>query len=185
MRRLLCCALLLALLPGCKKALNKLSEDTQVKPNEKFTSTKDWLTEQRGPGQNPAVHGPSGVVISPGGGGGSGGAAQAVRKAAVRTVNFNEMNNLRQFIELAAQAIGQMPSKQEIEQSLIRDAPKTYELVRDNVIVLTGTKSREAIWAYTYEPQRADGRHMVIRSGSIEELPRAELLQALQQQQGR
>jgi hypothetical protein len=182
MQRLLYCALLLALLPGCKRALNKLSEDTQVKPNEKFTTTKAWLTEQKGPGQNPEVHAPTGVVINPGMSGGSGGAVQAVRKAAVRTVNFNEMDTLRKFIVIAADAIGQMPTKQEIEQALMRDAPKTYDLVRENVIVLTGTRSRDAIWAYTYEAQRVDGRHMVIRNAQIEEVPRAELVQMLQQQ---
>jgi hypothetical protein len=184
MRRLLLCALVLALLPGCKKGLDKLSEDTKVKPNEKFKSTQHWLTDQKGPGDQPAVHAPTGVVLNPGGGGGSGGAAQAVRKAATRTVNYNELENIRLFISTAEVSSGRMPSKQAVEQALMREAPKTYELVKENVIILTGTRSRENIWAYTYDPQTAAGEHLVIRSGNIEKVPGQELARALQQQQG-
>lgn len=178
MRIVLLCGLIVVLAGGCKKPLDKLQEQTQVKPNEKFTTTQNWLTDQKGGGDQPAVHAPTGTVINSGGGGGSGGAAQAVRKAAVRTVNMNEFENIRLFIENAA-AFGQMPSKEEVERTLMKEAPKTYKLVQDKVIIITGAKTREGIWAYTYDAQDAMDQHLVIRAGNIERMPRQTLIQAM------
>jgi hypothetical protein len=175
--------LVLGLVPvgGCKKAMNKLSKDTEVQSHEKFKSTQHWLTDQKGAGNQPAVHAPTGVVVNTGGGGGSGGAAQAVRQAAVRTVNRNELNNIRLFIDTAS-AVGQMPTRQEIMQSLQRDAQATYKLVEEGVIILTGTRSRENIWAYTYNPQTAAGEHLVVTASGIEQITTQRLTQMLKQQ---
>jgi hypothetical protein len=189
MRKLLLIVLALGLAAGCKRALDKVAEDTQIKEDEKFKSTKDYLTQQKGAGpEQPAVHAPTGTVLNPvasGGGGGSGGAAQEVRRAATRTVNQHELNNLRLFIDTASLASGRMPSVQEITAALQKEAPATYKLVHERVIILTGTQTRESIWAYTYQPQTVDGIHLVVTSSGIERMNANELRQKLQQQQGR
>jgi hypothetical protein len=185
MRQLLCCALVLALVPGCKKAMDKMWKDAEVKPEENAKTLKQVLTDQKAPGDKPAVHAPTGVVINPGAPGGSGGAAQAVRKAVVRSVNEQEMHNIRLIIVNAELNSGQMPSKQEVAQALMRESPKTYELVKENAIVVTGTKMREGIWAYTYEAQSATGEHIVLRAGNVERMQGQLLAQALQQQGSR
>src|SRR5262245_7757337 len=136
MRYLSLLLLTLVLLPGCKKAMDKLSQDTQVKPGEEFKNAQHALTRQQGA---PSVHAPTGVVINSGGGGGSGGAVQAVRQAVVRTVNQHEMDTIHKFMEAASSVNGQLPTKQEVVQALQREAPKTYELINENVIILTGT----------------------------------------------
>lgn len=172
--------LALVLVAGCKRSMDKLSEDTQVKPNEKFKSTQHWLTDQKG--EQPTVHAPTGVVVNQGGGGGSGGAAQAVRQAVVRSVNEQEMKTIQQFIELWYQTNGSMPGKAEFALSLKKDAYKTYELVEANAIILTGTKSREGIWAYTYNPQSQAGEHIVATASYVGRMPAAELREKLKGQ---
>lgn len=147
------------------------------------TSAGDESTSPQKPSTDqPAVHAPSGVVVGGGGGGGSGGAAQAVRKAAIRTVNLNEMQNIRTFIDSASAASGRMPSAQEIAEVLRTEAPSTYQLVKEGAIVLTGTRSRDAIWAYTAEPQSVGGEHLVLTVQGPERIAAATLNQRLKQQ---
>src|SRR5207245_440656 len=97
----------------------------------------------------PAVHAPTGVVLNPGlGGGGAGSAAGAARNRALREVTHHEMKNIQLFIE-SNSSLGNMPTVEQISAALQKEAPKTWKLVQDKVIVLTGTRSRENIWAYT------------------------------------
>jgi hypothetical protein len=123
------------------------------------------------------------VVINPGlGGGGSGGAAQAVRKAATRAVNQNELNNIRTFIEAASVASGQMPPAQETVQSLQREAPATYKQIAEGAIVITGTRQREGIWAYTTDPQSTTGEHLIVTKDGVGRMMPDQLRQMLTQQ---
>ncbi len=174
MRKLLVIGLALALLGGCKKKTTKLAQGPAP-------ADQSAAAPAPGGGQGPAVHAPSGVVLGSGGGGG-GGAYQAVRQATTRTVNMAQMHDLQLFIDNASLAGGQMPSKEEITAALQKESPKTYELVKNGSIVLTGTRSRENIWAYTFEPQSAGGEHLVLSSSGIERVPAAALKQRLQQQ---
>jgi hypothetical protein len=116
------------------------------------------------------------------GGGGGGGAYQAVRTATTRTVNMAQMHDLRLFIDNASAASGQMPSAQDIKAALQKESPKTYQLVENGSIVLTGTRSREGIWAYTFEPQTTGGEHLVLSASGIERVPAATLKQRLTEQ---
>jgi hypothetical protein len=127
------------------------------------------------------MHAPTGVVLGSGGGGG-GGAYQAVRQATTRVVNEAQMKDLQLFIENASLASGQMPTAQEIKAALQKESRKTYELVENGSIVLTGTRSRENIWAYTFQPQTTGGEHLVLSNSGIERVPAATLRQRLQQQ---
>jgi hypothetical protein len=169
MRKLLLLGLALLVLAGCKKG-TKAAKATSAQP--------------AGASGGPSVHAPTGVVLNPAAGGGSGGAVQAVRMAATRTVNLIQLDQLRLFIETASGASGRMPTAQEITAAVQKEAPQIAKLVRDKAIILTGTRSRENIWAYTADPQDAAGQHLVVTSSSIERMPAADLRQRLQQQQG-
>jgi hypothetical protein len=130
--------------------------------------------------QQTTVHAPTGVVIQPGlGGGGSGGAAQAVRKAVLRTVTEIELKDLHLYLNTASLATGQLPTKEAILADLRRDSQKLYKQIQDGSIVLTGATSRDAVWAYTAEPQRGNDYYVVTSSG-VDQMN----LQALNQRLG-
>jgi len=167
MRHLLLLALALVVVAGCKKAPNKPSEPT---PAPVVSN-----------GQQPAVHAPTGVVINPGAGGGSGGAAQAVRKAAYRAVSQSDLAQIRLFIENASLASGQMPTAQETAAALQKEAPGIYKQVEEGKIVLTGTRSREGIWAYTADAQSVTGEHLVLTKDGVQRRTPQALNQELRQ----
>jgi hypothetical protein len=115
--------------------------------------------------------------------GGSGGAVQAVRKAAGRAVTQNEMNNIRTFIEDASLASGQMPTAQQTFQALQQGARATAKLVEDGDIILTGTRQREGIWAYTKEAVSTTGEHLVVNGSGVQRMTPQQIRQALGQGQ--
>jgi hypothetical protein len=178
MRKLLVIGLALALLGGCKKKTTKLA---QGPPPAEQPAAPNGAAPAPGGGQGPAMHAPTGVALGSGGGGG-GGAYQAVRQATTRVVNEAQMHDLQLFIDNASLASGQMPTAQEITDALQKESRKTYELVKDGSIVLTGTRSRENIWAYTHDPQTAGGEHLVLSASGIERVPAPTLKQRLMQQ---
>jgi hypothetical protein len=173
MRNLLLIGLALVVLTaGCKKASNT-STSTQTTPTSNASSGNEF-----------AAHAPSGVVLNPGlGGGGGGGAAQAVRKAATRIVTQFEMKDIHLVIETAYGASGQMPSKEEIEAVLKSQKSKASPLLGERVIVLTGTRTRENIWAYTQDAQNSQG-HFVATSNGIETISTEALRQRLEREKG-
>jgi hypothetical protein len=172
MRKILILALALVLLAGCKKPSNKGAKNN---PTPAPAATGDQTT----------AHAPTGVVVNPGlGGGGSGGAVQAVRMATKRAVSQNDLNQIHLFIENASAASGQMPTVQEISAALQKEAPQIYKQVQDKAIILTGTRSRENIWAWTYEPQSVTGEHLIVSSSGVQRMTAQELTQRLKQQQG-
>jgi hypothetical protein len=167
-------ALALVVAAGCKKAAPKAAAPLPPAPSAPSTTAS---------GQTPpAVHAPTGVVINPGISGGSGGAVQAVRKAAARAVTQNEMSNIRIFIEEASQASGQMPTQQQVMQALQQTARATAKLVQDGDIILTGTRQREGIWAYTKEPVSVTGEHLIVNGSGVQRMMPQQIRQALQQQ---
>jgi hypothetical protein len=175
MRKLLVIGLALALLGGCKKKTTKVAQGPA--PSEQVQAAPNGSA----PGGQVQMHAPTGVVLGSGGGGG-GGAVQAVRQATTRTVNLAQMKDLQLFIDQASLADGQMPTKEQITAALQKESRKTYQLVHDGAIVLTGTRSRDGIWAYTYEPQTTGGEHLVLSASGIERVPAPTLRQRLQQQ---
>ena len=104
--------------------------------------------------QQPSVHAPTGVVINPNlGGGGGGGAVQAVRKAVKRAANENDLQQLHTFIDTASLNTGQMPNREQIADALKKEAPNLYKLWEEQVIEVTGTRTRSM-----YGPTRASRR---------------------------
>jgi hypothetical protein len=165
---LLICLAVLVLSAGCKR---------MSKSGSKSTASSGSSSSSDGP----SVHAPTGVVLNPGVGGGGGGAAQAVRGRVLREVTHNEMKNIQIFIESASGATGQMPTKEEISAALQKESPKTWKLVQDGAIVLTGARSREQIWAYTPELQGSGG-HFIVSASGVDGISKQELDQRLAQQ---
>jgi hypothetical protein len=174
MWRVLLVGMALVLAAGCKKNVKA--------PPKGSAQGQQPAAGQPAPGNQPGVHPGTGVVVNPGlGGGGGGGAAQMIKKAVNRTVNENELRG----IHLLINTNDQMPSLQELNASLPRDAPSTWKRVQDGSIVLTGTRSREHIWAYTADPQTVTGEHSVVTSSGVSRMPAQTLRQRLQQEQGK
>jgi type II secretory pathway pseudopilin PulG len=172
MRKLIFLGVLLALVAGCKKpsanvAVNNPPPQPQPMPQP----------------DQPNVHAPTGVVTNPNlGGGGGGGAAQAVRKAAKRSATQNDLKQLHLFIETHSSTNGQMPTREEIAAALQKEAPTIYKLWSDEVIVVTGAKQRESVWAYTVEDQSTAGYHLAVTNNGVERMTPQELNQRLKGQ---
>jgi hypothetical protein len=175
MRKLLVIGLALALLGGCKKKTTKVAQGPA--PSEQAPVAQNGAA----PGGQVPMHAPTGVVLG-GGGGGGGGAVQAVRTAVKRSVSENDLKNLHLFIENASAASATMPSPQQITAEMQREAPQLVKKIQNGDIVLTGTRTREGIWAYTKEPQSVAGEHLILTSSGIERMPATTLRQRLQQQ---
>lgn len=170
MRKTVVVGLVLLALLGCKRATNQQAKEPPPPPEAS---------------KQPSVHGPTGIVVNPGAGG-SGGAVQAVRTAVVRKVNEHELGQLRLFIDTASTVSpsGQLPPPAEITAAMQREAPAIYKMLQDRVLVLTGARSRNTIWAYTGEPQSVAGEHLVVDANGIRRMPAAALQQQLAAQRG-
>lgn len=183
MRKLVILGYLLLLVAGCDPLGQRGASTGKTDQQKAQTpSNNQQQVAYNNPHQQPGVHAPTGVVTNPGGGGGSGGAVQAVRGAVRRTVDQNELNNIRLFIDTASLASGQMPTAQATYAALQREAPSTFKLVQEGAIILTGARSRESVWAYTAEPQTYNGEHLVVTSSGVERMNGQVLRQRLQQQ---
>jgi hypothetical protein len=161
MKRLAILFVLFVLPLGCKKAMDKISDDAKLQPDEK-------------------------PQIIPKGGGdltsGSGGATQGVRNAAARTVNDVALKNLHDAISISESVDGAMPTADAIKKDkAVTQDKQLVGLINDEVIILTGAKNKDGIWAYTQWPQRA-GEHYIIKASGRDSMPAAELEKALKAQ---
>ena len=129
---------------GCQKTADNKKSDDEPKPN---------------------IVGNGSGNLSVGGGGG-GGAAQAVRKAAARTVNLAEIGDLRLTIvnAMTEDPNQNPPSAQQIKEAA-RQNGKLAGLIKDEVIILTDSQKKDGIWAYTKWPQKADKHYAITATG--------------------
>jgi hypothetical protein len=178
MRKLLLLGLVLALMAGCKKA-NPTNPTPAPAPSPQASGAP------AGGSGGPGMHAPTGVVLNPGIGGGGGGAVQGVRMAVKRVVNEVDLKQIQVFVEAGSGVSGQVPTKEEITAALQKEAPKIYKQIQDGAIVLTGTRTREHIWAYTADPQSIAGYYLILSSGGVEKMDRAPLEKRLKQEEGR
>ena len=157
MIRLLILALLFVTPFGCKKAF-----DTTV-----------------GSDETPKII-PSGVGNLSGGGGG--GAVQDVRKAAARTVNDHNLDQMYKMIfdAMTSDPNGKVPNAEQIKEE-IRQAGPIAAMVKDGIVILTNTQNKDGVWAYTKWPQRG-GKHYVITGAGRGEMTPDDLTKALQAQ---
>jgi hypothetical protein len=76
------------------------------------------------------------------------GLVEKVHAKVKETVNAIEMHDLHLFITDMEIAQGKMPSKDEVRAYAKKENPKLSKLLEDGTIVLTGTRTRESVWAY-------------------------------------
>jgi hypothetical protein len=119
-----------------------------------------------------------------GGSGSSGGVIQQTRTKVLGTVKKNDMNQLKLLIETDA-LNGPLPTADQILAGCQKDARHIAKLIQDKVIVLTGARSRQAIWAYTQDPQTNNGMHFAITENGVEEMNKVVLDQRLAQEKGK
>lgn len=107
-----------------------------------------------------------------------GGALQNVRQAVRRTVTLAEFNALGVLILSYDLDNNKMPSTAEIKKLLEADfnMRKVLEAVNDGSIILTGTKTRMALWAYEIDANKAGG---VVLYNNVASRATAEEVQAL------
>lgn len=125
-----------------------------------------------GPGGDVAAN-PAPVV----GGGGGGGATQAVRGAAKKTVDANDLKMIHTFIEYASGASGRMPSAETTRSALKQEAPEIERKIYEGLIVLNPAKNREEIWAYEAKALESSG--WVATNNGVETMDSATLKRRL------
>ncbi|HEY2786927.1 MAG TPA: hypothetical protein VGJ05_18340 [Fimbriiglobus sp.] len=89
-----------------------------------------------------------------------GGAVQNVRQEAKRAVTLNDMHQIGLMISMSEIENNKMPSKNEI-YSLLSQTPNLRKLIDDGDVILTGTKSREGLWAYEVDADVKGGIGLV------------------------
>jgi len=150
------CALALA---GCKKKPKPAEPDPA--PAQKGDGLPPERPAPSGGGGAPIIAGGGlGIVVNPQaalGGGGGGGAVMAVRKAAVRTTDLNELKSLGEFIELMRDDVGRMPTKDRILTELRQQSPKLLTAVSEGSIILTGTTEGGGLWAFSANADTTPG----------------------------
>jgi hypothetical protein len=117
------------------------------------------------------------------GGGPVGGAIQGTRLAAQRVVTENEMRNVWTLIQYAPAE--NMPTAQQIITEIQQTAPETAKLIQEGKIVLTGTRSREHIWAWSKEPQTMGGDHIIVTASGVDRMNGKALQDRLEREKGR
>jgi hypothetical protein len=120
-----------------------------------------------------------GVVANPGpiAGGGGGGATQAVRGAAKKTVDANDLRMIHTFVEYASGASGRMPSTETTRAALKQEAPEIERKIYEGLIVLNPAKNREEIWAYEAKALESSG--WVATNNGVETMDAATLKRRL------
>ena len=127
-------------------------------------------------GSNPVNPNQSGNLTVKGGEG----AIQSPRMAAARTINDAQMKDLHLSIFYTFQLENRVPDVNEI----ILEARKNRQLLpllSEEVVILTGTKSGDGVWAYSQYPQRNGNHYVIVQSGRVEMSPE-DLRKRLQQQ---
>jgi hypothetical protein len=160
MKRLMLGILVLSMAQlGCSKGMEALEKQTQL--------TKD---------DKPKIIPKGTGNLSVGEGGG---AVQAVRKAAARTVNDSNMDQLHKLTSVTIQLDNRMPSAVEIRNEA--NMNRLGAIFEDDILILTDTKSVNGIYAYTKWPQRNE-KHYVLMGSGRHEMSADELTKALQAQ---
>lgn len=106
--------------------------------------------------------------------------ANAVR-AGKRMAQLHDFDQMKLFIFAYELENNRMPTKEEIVADLKNypDASEILKKITDGVIILTGTKDKNALWAYEVDADKAGGIVCVGPSGAIKRATAAEVKQYL------
>jgi hypothetical protein len=100
-------------------------------------------------------------------------AAPGVPPAQNKRVEQADMKDVWIYIENASGASGKMPTQKMIYEALLAAKSPAAELVRTGAIYLTGSTSRESIWAFEAQALASGG--LVANQNGVETLTAAEL----------
>ena len=163
--------LMTVVLAGCGKKTAKNNQPDSTPPPAPATPAPVVTT-----GTNPAAPNQAGNLTVTGGQG----AIQSTRMAAARTVNDVQLKNLHLSMFQTWQLDNRVPSANEVMQEARQNA-QLYPLLKEEVVILTGTNRGDGIWAYTQYPQRA-GEHYVVTQQGVEQMAPEVLRKRLEQQ---
>lgn len=127
-------------------------------------------------GTNPVAPNQAGNLTVTGGQG----AIQSPRMAAARTVNDVQLKNLHLSMFQTWQLDNRVPSVDEVMKEARQNA-QLYPLLKEGVVILTGTNRGDGVWAYTQYPQRNGNHYVIVQQGRVEMSP-DELRMRLEQQ---
>lgn len=99
------------------------------------------------------------------------------RNAVQRLVAMNDMREVWIFIENASGASGTMPGPDVIYAALVEAKSPAAALVKEGSITLTGTRTRESVWAFETAALAQGG--LVVSQQGVKKLTAAELTQRL------
>ena len=108
------------------------------------------------------------------------GAIQSPRMAAARTINNAQMKQLHLSMFQTFQLDNRVPDVNEIMQEAKQNR-QLLPLLTEEVVILTGTKNGDGVWAYSQYPQR-NGNHYVVTQQGVSEMSPSDLKQSLEQQ---
>ena len=126
-------------------------------------------------GSNPVNPNQSGNLTVKGGEG-----VQSPRMAAARTINNAQMKQLHLSMFQTFQLDNRVPDVNEIMQEAKQNR-QLLPLLTEEVVILTGTKNGEGVWAYSQYPQR-NGNHYVVTQQGVNEMSPDDLKTRLEQQ---
>lgn len=160
MRRTMFVAVLMTAALGCKKEKKEAN-----KGGPDITPPAATYVSSVG-GNNPVNPNQSGNLSVTGGQG----AIQSPRMAAARTVNDVQLQQLHLSMSQTFLLDNRVPDINEIMQEA-RQNSQLFPLLKEEVIILTGTKDGNAVWAYTQYPQRNGNHYVIVSSGRVEMSP--------------
>ena len=126
-------------------------------------------------GSNPVNPNQSGNLTVKGGEG-----VQSPRMAAARTINNAQMKQLHLSMFQTFQLDNRVPDVNEIMQEAKQNR-QLLPLLSEEVVILTGTKNGDGVWAYSQYPQR-NGNHYVVTQQGVNEMSPDDLKTRLEQQ---
>jgi len=136
-------------------------------PDPKFVSSAG--------GTNPAIPNQNGNLTVRGGEG-----VQSARMAAARTINNAQLKQLHLGMFQTWLSDNAMPGINEIMAD-VKQNRQLLPLIQEEVVILTGTKLGNAVWAYSQYPQR-NGNHYVVLSEGVVEMSPTDLKSRLTQE---
>src|SRR5205823_13402597 len=108
------------------------------------------------------------------------GAIQSPRMAAARLVNQEQLKQLHLSMFQTWSLDNRVPTAAEVMQEA-RQNSQLLPLLKEEVIILTGTNQADGVWAYSQYPQRAGDHYVVTRQG-VEQMSPDELRKRREQQ---
>jgi hypothetical protein len=169
---------------GCGKKPEKKSEPDSAPPPAAGTpqpigtpgprNTDPKYVSSAG-GNNPVNPNQNGNLTVKGGEG-----VQSPRMAAARTINKVQMTQLHLSMSQAYLLDNTVPSANEV-MAEAKQNRQLLPLLQEEVVILTGTKLGNGVWAYSQYPQR-NGNHFMVTAQGVEDISPADLKYRLTQE---